>query len=1467
MTTLSEDRPVAKLRVHSFKGFPERVFPLYGGNNVVGRDPNTCSVCLDMPFVEDRHLCIDLPLSPERPLAMVQDVVERPGAGPLSTIFELIMTRGEWYELNTDRVCVLSSIDEKKLVVMDIDICLSVFDRVTHQIVSILHLKKLSICGVVNCYIEGLTPEERASGTPTKSQHREWILRTCRGRQYRVPAITLEEYMATQAQPRNGDPGALSHAVPNLENERNVDADDEAMVTLPMVDSTIPISYDLEDSVPRTFSNSDNAPGSYDGRERTDREQSSSPPNTPAETLPYDGSPDGDDQATQQWRFGDRTGDASKSENTSLADAPTQILDTSSDLQLSYSPFAHTAADEAKDSTEAAESAETRIESTQLVEPVDHIADDAPTQVQDISTSLPEIIRSTQSTQGTSNTPSLTRTSRPGSVEPQSQVLSQVYPTQPNEPLHSSVMRIPSTPIDALDSSHVTDRVPGTDSLEEDPVSIIPHTPEDSEEHCPVNPPENEVEMSTLEVAGELSGSSLSSASSSVSSPRDVPESDAPLLHKSESTLTREASRQLEEEANEPSSQSTASPPLTNHLNNTPPDSPEGSRRRNPRSREGSLKHGLEEDSNLDDVYKSKNVKRESIDEGNVILRRGTPSRTLSRRSTADLDHRPTVNISSGETAHSKQYKGIVKSLNWTYDEKQYNVLVFSANLRTAKFMTAIVRGIPIVSTTWLDECHKQGGLVPWDEFMYDAQDMEETYGFNFKETCMIAKDKRAHGIFLFEGLRFFFLVRPGNASKKLAEQGFLTAAMVKDSLSCIVKECGGTIIDQKVGPKQGDEETTVIVGPDLTPVTKSHLTWTKAQEFLAKGFRVVTKEFILSSILHQKLDYSSAQHSSHSKRSNPSAGIAQQPRASALPRSVLRKQKSYTQTPTHLNKENIATSVASITRSMAGIKMTANLTKNPLSSRQSGLALGDLTNLKGPSRAQTRPLKPVITLTAPNVVEPRSAQARQHIQSTTVHQAVSASSSRLTSAASVIPTTGTIRKLSSSSLSTNSIAGLRTNSYHQRTIVSAQAQREVGEIKKAIGRRDHGVVPTVTKATNIVSSAAKVSATGKQCSSRVGASVHGPETMASSLKRSSRAVSAAISTPRFSVDTSKAIAASSMAPSRKPAEKSLQRGPLILPELVPDDVQTLTEDKNGSSQDTEMSRATPMASPELDEANQDQSPFHDKLQSSYDNEPSMLSEYQADIIQYLHAKELELMPDPDYINHQPEICWEYRAQLIHWLVTVHERFDLLQETLHLCINLLDRFLSATMIPISQLQLAGIVALSLASKFEETRAPSLAYLAEMAAGAYSLKQIKAAEIGMLKVLKYELGAPGPMTFLRRISRVDEFDIDVRTLAKYLVDVTLCEARFVGVPASMAAAIGYCAALRLLYRGMWSDEHAAAAGYERSALIPGINLVFTLLEDPEATHPSLFTKYQSEQYLHASDYVQNLGQAQLRSLHL
>jgi G2/mitotic-specific cyclin 3/4 len=185
-----------------------------------------------------------------------------------------------------------------------------------------------------------------------------------------------------------------------------------------------------------------------------------------------------------------------------------------------------------------------------------------------------------------------------------------------------------------------------------------------------------------------------------------------------------------------------------------------------------------------------------------------------------------------------------------------------------------------------------------------------------------------------------------------------------------------------------------------------------------------------------------------------------------------------------------------------------------------------------------------------------------------------------------------------------------------------------------------------------------------------------------------------------------------------------------------------------------------------------------------------------------LTPDQLEMLPSAHYMDIQTEIQWSMRAILMDWVVQVHTRFGLLPETLFLTVNYIDRFLSMKIVSLGKLQLVGATAIFVAAKYEEINCPSVQEIVYMVDGGYSPDEILKAERFMLSMLNFELGWPGPMSFLRRISKADDYDLETRTMSKYLLEVTIMDERFVASPASYVAAGAHCLSRLLLGKGEW-----------------------------------------------------------------
>ncbi|RAQ51620.1 G2/mitotic-specific cyclin [Aspergillus flavus] len=251
----------------------------------------------------------------------------------------------------------------------------------------------------------------------------------------------------------------------------------------------------------------------------------------------------------------------------------------------------------------------------------------------------------------------------------------------------------------------------------------------------------------------------------------------------------------------------------------------------------------------------------------------------------------------------------------------------------------------------------------------------------------------------------------------------------------------------------------------------------------------------------------------------------------------------------------------------------------------------------------------------------------------------------------------------------------------------------------------------------------------------------------------------------------------------------------------------------------------------------------------------SMVAEYSEDIFDYMREQEIKMLPNAHYMDNQAEIQWSMRSVLMDWLVQVHHRFSLLPETLFLCVNYIDRFLSCKIVSLGKLQLVGATAIFIAAKYEEINCPSVQEIVYMVDGGYTADEILKAERFMLTMLQFELGWPGPMSFLRKISKADDYDLETRTLAKYFLEITIMDERFVGCPPSFTAAGAHCLARMMLRKGNWTPAHVHYAGYTYSQLYPLISLMVECCEIPRKHHAAIYEKYTDKRFKRASLFVE------------
>ncbi|PIA37678.1 hypothetical protein AQUCO_03000317v1, partial [Aquilegia coerulea] len=226
-----------------------------------------------------------------------------------------------------------------------------------------------------------------------------------------------------------------------------------------------------------------------------------------------------------------------------------------------------------------------------------------------------------------------------------------------------------------------------------------------------------------------------------------------------------------------------------------------------------------------------------------------------------------------------------------------------------------------------------------------------------------------------------------------------------------------------------------------------------------------------------------------------------------------------------------------------------------------------------------------------------------------------------------------------------------------------------------------------------------------------------------------------------------------------------------------------------------------------------------EKLPSIDDKQNHLeVAEYVEDIYEYYWVMEAQYPSISNYMTFQTDITPKMRGILVNWLIEVHLKFELMQETLFLMVALFDRFLSVVPIEKNEMQLVGLTALLLASKYEDFWHPKIKELLSISAGSYTRDQMLAMEKLILKKLMFRLNTPTLYVFMLRFLKASQSDRKMEHLAFYLTELCLTEYEALNYKTSLLCASAiYVARCTLQISPAWSPLLCKHAHYEESEL--------------------------------------------------
>ncbi|XP_048752199.2 G2/mitotic-specific cyclin-B-like [Ostrea edulis] len=265
--------------------------------------------------------------------------------------------------------------------------------------------------------------------------------------------------------------------------------------------------------------------------------------------------------------------------------------------------------------------------------------------------------------------------------------------------------------------------------------------------------------------------------------------------------------------------------------------------------------------------------------------------------------------------------------------------------------------------------------------------------------------------------------------------------------------------------------------------------------------------------------------------------------------------------------------------------------------------------------------------------------------------------------------------------------------------------------------------------------------------------------------------------------------------------------------------------------------------------------------------------DYAEDIYEYLQYLERRFIYPENFLNNNGEVTPQMRSILTDWFIQVQVHQELSQQTLHLTVELVDRFLTYQKIPLNTFQLVGITCLLIAAKYHERFAPEVQTLCYLTDNTYNKEQVLRMERQILRAIDFDLSVVDVTVFMDKILQIEsDLAKEMRQLTKYILDLTLISDEFVYSVPSLMASSAICLARKILVpdNNSWTLGLSYFSRYAEKDLIPCMKKMVTLLiKAPDCKFQGARVKYSTDSFCrishhpnlkaHIHDILQELSQ--------
>jgi len=165
-----------------------------------------------------------------------------------------------------------------------------------------------------------------------------------------------------------------------------------------------------------------------------------------------------------------------------------------------------------------------------------------------------------------------------------------------------------------------------------------------------------------------------------------------------------------------------------------------------------------------------------------------------------------------------------------------------------------------------------------------------------------------------------------------------------------------------------------------------------------------------------------------------------------------------------------------------------------------------------------------------------------------------------------------------------------------------------------------------------------------------------------------------------------------------------------------------------------------------------------------------------------------------------------------------------------MAINLVDRYLGNSTVVRQKLQLVGVSAMLIASKYEEIYPPEVKDFEYVTDRAYTREEILDMEGKILASLNFNLTTPSSYRFLERYSKVAGFDDKSFHFARYLLELATVEYKMIKYTPSNIACSAIYLVNKIQKKEGWTNLMVKHGKYNETQLRPCAKDLCVLLQN-------------------------------------